>query len=112
MHSKSLPIPFLLPMGNVYSETCVLWTHWGWSRRCALIIKISRYSRSVNLLYFFCYTIPPGTCKEAEACKAGSHSLHYIHKLNDLNKTSFGTITKCMNYAGIFIIKWYTVGNT
>ena len=33
-------------------------------------------------VFSFCLTIPPGTCKEPEACKAGSHNLH---KLNDLN---------------------------
>ena len=30
----------------------------------------------------FCFAIPQGTCKKAEACRAGSH---YLHKLNDLN---------------------------
>ena len=28
-------------------------------------------------VYIFCYTIPPGTCKVAKACRAGSHDLHY-----------------------------------
>ena len=32
--------------------------------------------------FLFCFTIPPGTCKEAEASRAGSH---YLYKLNDPN---------------------------
>ena len=31
----------------------------------------------ITLFRIFCYTIPPGTYKEAEVCRAGSHYLHY-----------------------------------
>ena len=32
--------------------------------------------------FIFCFTIPPGTCMEAKACKAGSHNLHKQNNLN------------------------------
>ena len=40
------------------------------------------HAASVSDFHVACFTIPPGTCKEAEAYRAGSH---YLHKLNDLN---------------------------
>ena len=32
---------------------------------------------------FFRFTIPPGTCKDAEACRARSHNIHKLI-INDL----------------------------
>ena len=56
-------------------------TNWDGIFLCVLpYLTINDFSWFRSFVFWF--TIPPGTCKEVEACRAGSHNLH---KLNDLN---------------------------
>ena len=32
----------------------------------------------------FCFIISPGTCKDAKACRAGSHNLHKLNNPNTM----------------------------
>ena len=52
--------------------------------------------------FIFCHTISPGTCKEAEACRAGSHYLHYtLTKWLEHRKNSKDLFTREKNHKNI-----------
>ena len=48
---------------------------------------------SYLVVVFFYITIPPGTCKEAKAYRAGSHYLHYIIKWPERRKNPNPVVT-------------------
>ena len=64
-------------------QMCMYIFSWGhehlkmkwWYVSCLLALTI--LSMHMHWNKFFCYTFPPGICKKAQACRAGSHYLYY-----------------------------------
>ena len=61
-------------------------SHFPGSNLVSRVVPIDLWYSCKDLLssgdYIFCFAMQPGACKEAKACRAGSHNLH---KLNDMN---------------------------
>ena len=69
--SKSWPVKFKLDSWLILLSNLLCWR-----------FQTIKGTNNPQYFFLFCFTIPPGTCKEAKASRAGSH---YLYKLNNPN---------------------------